>query len=48
MCGMKKICGFAMFWIAVGMAIMLFLEATWIAIMIIFALLICGYNLFCG
>ncbi|MDE6969446.1 MAG: hypothetical protein K2P69_06735 [Eubacterium sp.] len=45
---MKKICGFAMFWIAVGMVIMLFLESVWLALTIICALLICGYNLFCG
>lgn len=45
---MKKICGFAMFWIAVGMALMLFIEATWIAVTIIFLFLVIGYNLFCG
>ncbi len=45
---MKKICGFAMFWVAVGMLIMLFLESVWIAVAIICILLILGYNLFCG
>ncbi len=44
---MKKICGFAMFWIAVGMVIMFFIETTWIAVAIITVLLLCGYHLFC-
>ncbi len=37
-----------MFWIAVGMVIMILLESVWIAAVIIAGLLICGYNLFCG
>ncbi len=37
-----------MFWIAVGMVIMMLLESVWIAGAIIACLLICGYNLFCG
>ena len=45
---MKRICGFAMFWIAVGMLVMMLLESVWIALLIVAALLICGYNLFCG
>ncbi|MCI8449595.1 MAG: hypothetical protein HFH30_14700 [Eubacterium sp.] len=44
---MKRICGFAMFWIAVGMLVMMLISSTWIALLIILALLICGYNLFC-
>ncbi len=44
---MKKICGFAMFWIAVGMVLMMIIPNIWIAILVISALLLCGYNLFC-
>lgn len=36
-----------MFWIAVGMFIMLFIENIWIALLMIGILLIVGYNLFC-
>ncbi len=36
-----------MFWIAVGMSVMLFIEETWIALLVIAALFIIGYNLFC-
>lgn len=46
-CDMKKICGFAMFWMAIGMLIMLFIESTWLALLIICILIIIGYNLFC-
>ncbi|MCI9124966.1 MAG: hypothetical protein HFH35_13030 [Eubacterium sp.] len=44
---MKKICGFAMFWVAVGMVVMMFIPETWIALFLICTLLIVGYNLFC-
>lgn len=44
---MKKKIGFAMFWIAVGMFIMLFLSNNLIAVLIIFILLLLGYQLFC-
>lgn len=44
---MKKTIGFAMFWIAVGMFIMLFLSNNLIAVLIIFILLLLGYQLFC-
>ncbi len=36
-----------MFWIAVGMLIMLFIPELWIALMVIGFLMICGYNMFC-
>ena len=44
---MKKTIGFAMFWTAVGMFIMLFVSNYLIAVLIIFILLLLGYQLFC-
>lgn len=44
---MKKTIGFAMFWMAVGMFIMLFISNYLIAVLIIFILLLLGYQLFC-
>ncbi len=44
---MKKTIGFALFWTAIGMFIMLFLHNTLIAVLIIFILLLLGYQLFC-
>ncbi len=44
---MKKTIGFAMFWMAVGMFIMLFISNHLIAVLIIFILLLLGYLLFC-
>lgn len=44
---MKKTIGFAMFWLAVGMFIMLFVSNYLIAVLIIFILLLLGYQLFC-
>ena len=44
---MKRLIGFILFWIAVGMAIMIFLPNEVLGILIIFVLLLLGYNLFC-
>lgn len=44
---MRKTIGFAMFWVAVGMFIMLFITKHLIAVLIIFILLLLGYLLFC-
>lgn len=44
---MKRLIGFIFFWIAVGMAIMFFLPNEVVGILIIFVLLLLGYNLFC-
>lgn len=44
---MKKTIGFAMFWMAVGMFVMLFISSYLIAVLIIFILLLLGYQLFC-
>ena len=45
--GMKRLIGFILFWIAVGMAIMIMLPSVLLGILIIFILLLLGYNLFC-
>lgn len=43
---MKRMLGFILFWIAIGMTIMLFITNGVLAILIIILLLILGYNLF--
>ncbi|MGN6715401.1 hypothetical protein SAMN02745136_01543 [Anaerocolumna jejuensis DSM 15929] len=43
---MKRMIGFILFWIAIGMTIMLFITNGVLAILIIILLLILGYNLF--
>ena len=45
--GIKRLIGFILFWIAVGMAIMIFLPNEVLGILIILVLLLLGYNLFC-
>lgn len=45
---MRRLCGLMMFWLGVGMAIMLFFPVTVITVFLTVCLLICGYNLFCG
>ena len=44
---MKRLNDGILFWIAVGMAIMVFLPNEVVGILIIFVLLLLGYNLFC-
>ncbi|MGN1206618.1 MAG: hypothetical protein ACI4SQ_06490 [Eubacterium sp.] len=43
---MKKLLGFILFWIGIGMVIMLFITNGFLAICIILLCLILGYNLF--
>lgn len=43
---MKKLIGYTMFWIAVGMVLMLIISDVWIAVIIIAFLLIVVYSLF--
>ncbi len=43
---MKRMLGFILFWIAVGMCIMFFIDNGIIALIIILLCLILGYNLF--
>ncbi len=44
---MIRVIGFAMFFIAVGIIIMLFLPNKWCGAIIAIGLLIIGFNLFC-
>ena len=44
---MKRMLGFILFWIAIGMTIMLFLKNGILAIAMIILCLILGYNFFC-
>ncbi len=43
---MKRMIGFILFWIAVGMTIMLFITNGILAVCIIILFLVLGYNLF--
>lgn len=43
---MKKMLGFILFWIGIGMTVMLFITNGLLAILIILLCLILGYNLF--
>lgn len=43
---MKRVAGYTLFWIAVGMLISLFISNTFWNILLIFVLLLVGYNLF--
>lgn len=45
---MKKVVGFALFFVAVGMLVMLMLPNEFLGFFLIFICLILGYNLFCG
>jgi len=44
---MKRVIGFAIFFIAVGMIIALLMPNTFTEIMIVLICLLLGYNLFC-
>ncbi len=43
---MRRLIGFVLFWIAVGMALMMFLHSQLLGLIIIFLLLLLGYNMF--
>lgn len=45
---MKKVIGFALFFVAAGMLIMLLLPSTFLGIVLMMLCLIVGYNLFCS
>lgn len=45
---MQRMIGFILFWIAIGMTIMLFINNGVIALLIIILCLVLGYSLFCG
>lgn len=44
---MKRIIGFIMFWVAVGMTIMLFIDSALLSICLILFFLVLSYNFFC-
>lgn len=43
---MKKLIGYTLFWIGIGMLIMLMLKNIWIGILLIILLLLLGFILF--
>lgn len=43
---MKKLIGYTLFWIGIGMLVMLLLESIWIGILLIILLLLLGFILF--
>ena len=44
---MKRICGFAMFFLAVGILVGMMLKNTFIEVLVVMLCLLLGYNLFC-
>lgn len=44
---MKRVIGFALFWVAVGLILSLVLPNTFIEVVSIIACVLAGYNLFC-
>lgn len=44
---MKRVCGFALFWVAAGMLLDMILSSIFIEIVIIIVCLLLGYLLFC-
>lgn len=45
---MKRIVGFALFFVALGIGIMLFLPTDFSGILVILVCLLVGYQMFCG
>ena len=43
---MKRACGFILFWLAIGIAIGMYLQVSFISLCIIIVMMICGFNLF--
>ncbi|MBC5745333.1 hypothetical protein FMM74_017615 [Lachnospiraceae bacterium MD308] len=44
---MKRVIGFALFWVAVGLILSLILPNTFIEVISIILCILAGYNLFC-
>ncbi len=44
---MQKICGFILFWMAVGMTIGISLDVNFFVICLILIMLVIGFHLFC-
>lgn len=45
---MRRVCGFILFWIAIGIAIGLYMGVSFCSILFIFVCILLGYNLFCN
>lgn len=45
---MKRVIGFALFFVAVGIVIMIFLPNVFIGVLIALLCILVGYQLFCG
>lgn len=45
---MKRVIGFALFFVAVGIVIMIFLPNVFIGVLMALLCLLVGYQLFCG
>lgn len=43
---MKRILGYTLFWLAIGMTVMLFMRSSLLSICVIIFCLVLGYNLF--
>ena len=44
---MKRVMGFAIFFIAVGMVLAMLLPSTFVEVLVILKCMLLGYNLFC-
>ncbi|EGG84203.1 hypothetical protein HMPREF9477_00701 [Lachnospiraceae bacterium 2_1_46FAA] len=44
---MKRVIGFALFWVAVGMLISMFISSTFLKVTVIIICFLLGYILFC-
>ena len=44
---MRRVIGFALFFIAVGMVTMMLLQNVFVGVLIVFLFLLLGYNFFC-
>lgn len=44
---MKRVVGFAIFFVAIGMVISMWLPSTFVEVLVIMICLLLGYNLFC-
>lgn len=45
---MRRVFGLVLFWVAVGMLLMMLIGNTFVGILLIACFLVVGYNLFCS
>jgi hypothetical protein len=43
----QKLCGFILFWMAVGMAIGMYLDCNFFVVCLVIIMMVIGFNLFC-